>query len=48
MLAGLRTASGEIWGAVGLYRKKGRPMFDADDIDFLRAVAPSLAEGCPA
>ena len=45
MLAGLRTASGEIWGAVGLYREKGRPMFDADDIDFMRAVARSLAEG---
>ncbi|MEO6578935.1 MAG: LuxR C-terminal-related transcriptional regulator [Candidatus Limnocylindria bacterium] len=45
MVAGLRTASGEIWGAVGLYREKGRPMFDADDIDFMRAVAPSLAEG---
>ena len=45
MLAGLRTASGEIWGAVGLYREKGRPMFDADDIGFMRAVAPSLAEG---
>jgi len=45
MLAGLRTATGEIWGAVSLYREKGRPMFDADDLEFMRAVAPSLAEG---
>jgi DNA-binding CsgD family transcriptional regulator len=45
MIAGLRTASGEVWGALGLYREKGRPLFDADDLDFVRAVAPHLAEG---
>ena len=45
MLAGLRTTTGEIWGAVSLYREKGRPMFEADDLDFMRAIAPSLAEG---
>lgn len=45
MIAGLRTCSGEVWGALGLYREKGRPLFDADDLDFVRALAPSLAEG---
>ena len=45
MLAGLRTGAGEIWGSVGLYREKGQPLFDADDLDFMRAVAPALAEG---
>ncbi len=45
MIAGLRTTSGEVWGALGLYREQGAPMFDAADLDFVRAVAPSLAEG---
>ncbi|MDO8484684.1 MAG: LuxR C-terminal-related transcriptional regulator [Candidatus Limnocylindrales bacterium] len=45
MIAGLRSRSGEVWGAVGLYREPGRPLFDADDQEFMQAVAPSLAEG---
>lgn len=45
MIAGLRTSTGEVWGVLGLYRAKGAPMFDAADLDFVRAVAPSLAEG---
>jgi DNA-binding CsgD family transcriptional regulator len=45
MLAGLRTRSGEVWGSLGLYREKGRPLFDKYDLDFVRAVAPYLAEG---
>lgn len=45
MIAGLRTSTGEIWGALGLYREKGTPLFDTDDLDFVRAIAPSLAEG---
>jgi DNA-binding CsgD family transcriptional regulator len=45
LIAALRTSSGEAWGGLGLYREPGRPMFDADEIGFLRAVSPSLAEG---
>lgn len=45
MIAGLRTRSGEVWGAVGLYREPGEPMFDADDVRFVQAVSPYLAEG---
>jgi DNA-binding CsgD family transcriptional regulator len=45
LIVGLRTASGDAWGGLGLYREPGEPMFDADDIAFLRAIAHSLAEG---
>ncbi|HVM12725.1 MAG TPA: helix-turn-helix transcriptional regulator [Egibacteraceae bacterium] len=45
MIAGLRTPTGEIWGALGLYREKDTALFDASDLDFVRAIAPSLAEG---
>ena len=45
MVVGLRTRSGEIWGALGLYREKGQPLFDGDELEFMRSVAPHLAEG---
>ncbi len=45
LVLGLRTASGEAWGGLGMYRETGAPMFDRDDVAFLRAVAPWLAEG---
>jgi DNA-binding CsgD family transcriptional regulator len=45
LIAALRTPSGEVWGALGLYREPGQPMFDDADLAFIRAVAPSLAEG---
>lgn len=45
MIAALRTRSGDVWGAVGLYREAGEPMFTADEKAFLRAVAPTLAQG---
>jgi DNA-binding CsgD family transcriptional regulator len=45
LIVGLRTASGDAWGGLGLYREPGRPMFEAEEIDLLRAVAPALAEG---
>jgi len=44
-ITALRTATGDVWGAVGLYREPGAPMFDDDDVEFIRAVAPALAEG---
>jgi DNA-binding CsgD family transcriptional regulator len=45
LIARLRARSGEVWGALGLYREPGQPSFDDADKRFLRAVAPHLAEG---
>jgi DNA-binding CsgD family transcriptional regulator len=45
LIAALRTPAGEVWGALGLYREPGRPLFDDADLAFVGAVAPSLAEG---
>jgi DNA-binding CsgD family transcriptional regulator len=45
LLVALRTGSGEAWGMLGLYREPGQPLFDRDELDFLRALAPHLAEG---
>jgi DNA-binding CsgD family transcriptional regulator len=45
LIAALRTASGEVWGVLGLYREPGAPMFDDADKAFVRAAAPRLAEG---
>ncbi|HEV2069736.1 MAG TPA: helix-turn-helix transcriptional regulator, partial [Acidimicrobiales bacterium] len=45
LIAALRTKGGEVWGALGLYREPGRPLFDRDDLEFIHAVTPSLAEG---
>ena len=45
VIAGLRMRSGEVWGAVSMYRELGSPMFDADDLRFLQAVASHLAVG---
>jgi DNA-binding CsgD family transcriptional regulator len=41
----LRANSGEVWGALSLYREPGEPSFGDADKRFLRAVAPHLAEG---
>ena len=45
MIAALRTKDGEVWGALGLYRERGQPMFDDLDLDFVRALSPLLAQG---
>jgi len=45
MIAALRSANGEVWGAVGLYRAPGEPMFDLGEKAFLKAVGPDLATG---
>jgi DNA-binding CsgD family transcriptional regulator len=45
LIAALRTPSGEVWGALGLYREPGQPLFDAQELSLIQAVAPSLAEG---
>jgi DNA-binding CsgD family transcriptional regulator len=43
MIAALRTRSGDVWGALGLYRQPDRPLFDADEQAFLAAVSPLMA-----
>jgi DNA-binding CsgD family transcriptional regulator len=45
LIAALRTPAGEAWGALGLYRAPGRPLFDDAELAFVQAVAPFLAEG---
>jgi DNA-binding CsgD family transcriptional regulator len=45
MIAALRTGNGEVWGAVGLYRAPGEPLFDREEKAFLRAIGPDLATG---
>jgi DNA-binding CsgD family transcriptional regulator len=45
LIAALRTPAGEVWGALGLYREPGQPLFDDTELAFVRLVAPSLAEG---
>ena len=45
LIAALRTQAGEVWGALGLYRAPGQPLFDNHELAFVRQVAPSLAEG---
>ena len=44
-LVALRTRDGEHWGAVYLVRSPVRPDFSPEELDFLRLVAPHLAEG---
>jgi hypothetical protein len=48
LIVALRSAGGDAWGGLGLYREPGARMFDAEEIRFLRAVAPPLAEGAAA
>jgi len=45
LIVGLRTRSGETWGALGLYREPDRPLFDEREKAFLHATAPHLAQG---
>jgi DNA-binding CsgD family transcriptional regulator len=45
VLVSLRTRAGDAWGSLGIYREPGQHQFDRDELDFLRMVAPSLAEG---
>jgi DNA-binding CsgD family transcriptional regulator len=44
MIAALRIG-GAVWGAVGLYRAPGEPMFDSEDKALLKAIGPDLASG---
>lgn len=43
LILAIRTRTGEVWGALGLYREPDRPRFDPDEQAFLLAIAPALA-----
>jgi DNA-binding CsgD family transcriptional regulator len=45
MLVALRGASGQIWGTVRLNRSRATGAFDESDRQFMRSLAPCLAEG---
>jgi DNA-binding CsgD family transcriptional regulator len=45
LIARLCTRGGDVWGALALYREPGEALFDAGDIEFVRAATPFLAEG---
>lgn len=45
LIAALRAKDGEVWGALGLYRETGQPLFDEQDLAFVRVLAPHLADG---
>jgi DNA-binding CsgD family transcriptional regulator len=45
LIARLCSRGGDVWGALALYREPGEALFDSTEIEFVRAVAPYLAEG---
>lgn len=45
MLVALRGAAGQVWGTVRLNRPRAMAAFDESDRQFMRSVAPCLAEG---
>ena len=45
LLLALRTRDGTVWGACGIYREPGQPLFSAGELQFLQAISTHLAEG---
>lgn len=45
LIAGLRTRDGGVWGCLALYRERGRPLFDREELAFIHSVSGYLAEG---
>ena len=45
LAAALRTNAGDVWGGLGLYREVGQPLFERQELEFIQAVVPYLAEG---
>jgi DNA-binding CsgD family transcriptional regulator len=45
LITRLRTRSGQVWGALALYRAPGDPTFTETEKTFLKSVAPALADG---
>lgn len=44
-LRGVFTSNRELWGAINLWRERGRPDFSAREVAFLRRLAPHLGAG---
>jgi DNA-binding CsgD family transcriptional regulator len=44
-LRGVFTSNRELWGAINLWRERGRPDFSAREVAFLQRVAPHLGAG---
>jgi len=44
MIAALRIGD-TVWGAVGIYRAPGEPLFDSAEKAFLQAIGPDIAKG---
>ena len=45
LLVALRDRGGTVWGIAGFYREPNRPLFDEEEVGFMRRVAPYLAVG---
>ena len=45
VIVALRSRTGDLWGALGLYRELGQPTFDETELAFLRGVSQTLAAG---
>ncbi len=45
LLVALRNRVGDAWGILGLYRAPDEPLFEAEELAFLRTISSSLAEG---
>jgi DNA-binding CsgD family transcriptional regulator len=45
LIAALRTPTGDAWGGLGLYREPDAPLFDREELELIRSLAPCLAEG---
>ena len=45
LLVALRDRGGSVWGVVGLYREPNRPLFNDEEINFMRRIASHLAAG---
>jgi DNA-binding CsgD family transcriptional regulator len=45
VITALRTPSGEVWGALSLYREPSQQRFDAEELTLLQSLSSNLAEG---
>ena len=45
MIVALRSRVGDTWGAIGLYREPGRPLFDRAEQAFLESISAAMADG---
>lgn len=45
LIAPLRSRAGQVWGALGLYRETGAPVFSLAERQLIARIAPLLADG---